>query len=113
MPELDCAKTHGAKRTAINTLFANDVLAVLLIFTDAFDELGVGIQVEGKSHGPGFRVRLWIIERDLDIQVTEVAAAEAFGHAKGFAVGMPGIIEPALIIEPDRLGNERVLFPFA
>src|SRR5207237_9487857 len=93
------------------SLFAHHVGAVLFILTDAFDELAVGIQVEGKSHRPGFRIRLRIIECDLNIHMPEVAAAKALGHAQGIGVGMSGIIEPALIIESDGLGNERVTFP--
>src|SRR6266516_594663 len=95
------------------SLLSHHMLTVLLVLADAFDDLGVGIQVEGESHRPGFGVRFRIIECDLDVEVSEVGAVKAFGDAKGVAVGVSGIIEPALIIESDGLGNERVAFPSA
>src|SRR6266581_8546104 len=89
------------------------VLAIFFVLADAFDELGVRVQLEGKIHRPGFRVRLWIIERHLDIEVAEVAAVKTFGDAKGVGVGMSVIIEPAPIIESVGFGDERVAFPVA
>src|SRR5213083_1097330 len=78
-----------------------------------YDELGVRVQLKGKIHRPGFRVRLWIIERHLDIEVAEVAAVKTFADAKGVGVGVSVIVEPAPIIESDGFGNERVAFPVA
>ena len=89
------------------------MLAVFFVLADAFDELGVRVQLEGKIHSPGLRVRLRIIERHLDIEVAEVAAVKTFGHAKGVGMGMSVIIEPASIIESDGFGDERVAFPVA
>src|SRR6266571_5263775 len=99
--------------SAAKLLLSHHMLTVLLVLADAFDDLGVGIQVEGESHRPGFGVRFRIIECDLDVEVSEVGAVKAFGDAKGVGVGVSGIIEPALIIESDGLGNERVAFPSA
>ena len=89
------------------------VLAIFFVLADAFDELGVRIQLEGKSHRPGFGVGLRIIECYLDIEVAEVAAVKTFGHAKGVGMGMSVIIEPAPIIESDGFGDQGVAFPVA
>src|SRR2546421_5475312 len=87
------------------------MLAVFFVLTDAFDQLHVGIQLEGKIYAPRFRVRLGIIERDLDIKMAEVAAMKTFGHAKGIGMGMAVIIEPAPVVEAGGFGNQRVAFP--
>ena len=99
--------------TTLLSLFPNHMLAVFFVLTDAFDQLHVGIQLEGKIHAPRFRVCLWIIECDLDIEVSEVAAMKTFGHTEGIGVGVAVIIEPAPIVESDGFGNERVAFPLA
>src|SRR5437867_7682123 len=86
---------------------------VFFVFTDTFYELGVGVQIEGYGHCPGFSVCLRIVERNLDIHMSEVAAPEAFGDAQGLAVRMSRIVEPALIVETDGLGDQRIAFPLA
>ena len=100
-------------RAAFLSLLPYHVLAIFFVLADAFDELGVRVQLEGKIHRPGFRVCLWIIERHLDIEVAEVAAVKTFGHAKSVGVGMSVVIEPAPIIESDGFGDEGVAFPVA
>src|SRR5262245_16355151 len=86
---------------------------VSFVLADTFNQIGVGEQCEWYGRAPGFRISLRIIESDPHLHPTEIDAAETFGHSKRIAVGMPRIVEPALVVEADSLGNEGVAFPFA
>jgi len=46
--------------------------------TDLVDQLRIGRELLPQGHGPRPRVRLGIVDRDLDVHVAEVAAVEAF-----------------------------------
>src|SRR3989441_7683223 len=107
------ATTVSKRYFLCKALLPYHVLAIFFVLADAFDELGVRVQLEGKIHRPGFRVCLWIIERHLDIELAEVAAVKTFGDAKGGGVGVSVIVEPAPINGSDGFGNQRGAFPRA
>src|SRR5581483_8663317 len=86
---------------------------VFLVFADAFDEFGVCKQIEWNLHRPGLRVSLWVIERKLHIQMPEIRTAEPLGDAKRLRVRMARIVEPTLVVEANRLGNEGITVPMA
>ena len=86
---------------------------VPFIFANAFDEFGVGKQIERYGGGPRFRVCLGVIKSDLDVHVSKVGALEAFGNTQRFAMRMPPEVQPGLIIEPGALYYQRVVIPMA
>src|SRR3989442_7600001 len=107
------ATTVSKRYFLCKALLPYHVLAIFFVLADAFDELGVRVQLEGKIHRPGFRVCLWIIERHLDIEVAEVAAGKTFGDPNGAGVAVSDIVEATPIIESAGFANERVAFPVA
>src|SRR2546428_12926159 len=93
------ATTVSKRYFLCKALLPYHVLAIFFVLADAFDELGVRVQLEGKIHRPGFRVCLWIIERHLDIELPEVAAVKKLGEPKGVVTGGCVIVAPAPTIE--------------
>ena len=94
--------------------FADPVLHGAGFFVaDPFDHFRVGGQFRADGDGPGSRVGRRIGERHLDIEIAEVAAAVAFGHAQRFGVGMAIVIEPGAVIESETLHDQRVAVPMA
>src|SRR5439155_497863 len=89
------------------------VSMVPFIFANAFDEFGVGKQIERYGGGPRFGVCLGVIKSDLDVHVSKVGALEAFGNTQRLAMRMPRIVKPALIVEADSIDDQSVAFPFA
>src|SRR5690606_278732 len=49
----------------------------------------------------------------LDLEVPEVLPPEPLGHLHRLAAGVPAVVEPALVIEPERLDDEGVAVPAA
>src|SRR3954462_691031 len=62
-----------------------EVITVFLVLTKHLEDVRVGYQIVWHLDREGPRVHLRIVERHLDVQVAEVAAAEAFRHAQGLA----------------------------
>src|SRR5215471_4007477 len=86
---------------------------VSFVFTNALDEVGIGKQRKRYGCAPGFGVGLGIVKRDLNFHAPEIKPAESFGYAQLFAVRMPRIVEPALIVEAYSLSHKSIAFPFA
>src|SRR2546427_12106968 len=78
---------------------ANHVLRVLLVVTDVFDQLGIRHEIETRGDGPRLGIRLRIIDRDVDFQVSEITAPEAFRRVQRVSVRVAGIVQPWLVIE--------------
>src|SRR5687768_4620667 len=92
---------------------AFDPLDVLLVLADVLDDLGIRKQSEWNRDAPGLRVGLRVVDRELDLQVPEILAPEALGHAHRFRHGMPAVVQPGLAVEPDGVDDEDVAVPFA
>ncbi len=90
------------------------VPAVLLVFVaEIFEDVSVGLKLVRHLDGEGLRVHLRIVDRNLDVHVAEIAAAIAFHDPHGFAVRVAERVEPCLVVESDRVDDQRVLVPLA
>src|SRR5262249_60071761 len=92
-------------------LLAYHVLPVELVLADAFDQFGVGQQIERQVHRPGHRESLDVVECDLQVQVTEVAAPKSFRRPQCVAVRQTAVVHPRLIVESHRVDDEYVAIP--
>src|SRR6202030_2182065 len=63
--------------------------------------------------GEWLGVHRGIVNRDLNLHVSEVAAMESLGHTHRFAMGMAESIQPASIIESRRVDDQRIAIPLA
>ena len=63
--------------------------------------------------GEWFRVRHWVFDPDVVKQRVVVDTVNALDHVQGFAMGESARVKPGLIVETDRVHNQRVAFPFA
>ena len=69
-------------------LFAHQVgRAPLILVADVFEQLRVRDQVQTLLCGEGLRVRLWIVDRRLDLQSPKVDPPKPFGHPQGSVCG--------------------------
>ena len=83
-------------------------------FSQTFSMMSVsGSSTNGHGDRPRLRVGLGVVERELDLEVAVVLAAEALGDLHLLAAGMAAVVEPALVVEAERLHDERVAVPLA
>ena len=57
--------------------------------TDLVDELGVGANCCRKRHRPRLRVRLWVVDGDLDIEMPKIGPPDALAHLPGPVIMLP------------------------
>src|SRR5215475_14345908 len=81
------------------------------VFANTLDEFRIWKQIERYVYRPGFRISLGIINCDFDSHMAEIGPAEPLDNAQRVTVRMARIIEPALVIEAGRFGNERIAVP--
>src|SRR5262245_24732928 len=67
---------------------------VLLVLAHDLDQLVVQDQALRDRDRPRLGIELRILDRHLDVQVSEVTATESLGQPHSIAVGMPAVIEP-------------------
>ena len=78
------------------------VRAVLLVLiADVFKEVAIRYQRQLSADGERSRVILRVIESDLQIHVTEIAAAITFCDVHGFAARVAESVEPSPVIQAD------------
>src|SRR5262252_9368828 len=94
-------------------LLAKNMNDVFFILTDVLDDVGVGQQLERNRHTPGLCVGLRVVERELDLEVSEILPAEFLRRPHLIAPRMSAIVEPALVVEPERVDGEDVPVPLA
>ncbi len=78
-----------------------------------FNQLSAGLEVHYFGGGPGLGVGFGIVDGGLDLEVSEVAAVDAFGYVQGVCGGMAGLIEPSFAVETGGVDDERVAVPLA
>ena len=86
---------------------------IFLVFADALDEVGVGEKFKLKRKRPGLGIGLRVVNRDFDVHMSKVAAAEPLDGVKSFRMRTAAVIDPALIVEAARVNYEPVALPFA
>src|SRR5215467_8993967 len=89
------------------------VLKVLVVFAYPVQEFSVWQVFPRNHHRPGLGVRLRVIDRYLDVQMTEIATTEALNDVQGVAVRMTGVIQPSLFVDASRIDYECVAIPFS
>src|SRR5215813_13355409 len=88
---------------------AHQVLQILLILAaNVLQEIRVKKQVVVLLNGPGLGVNLRVVYGELDLQMSEIRAPEAFDNMKGIAVRTAAGKNPLVIIEARRIDNQRV-----
>src|SRR2546422_8804435 len=78
-----------------------------------FGELGIRNQREPQGGGPGLGIGLGIVNRDPDLQGSNITAPEALGEMQSVAMRVTAIIKPGFIGEADRVDNQGVALPLA
>ena len=63
--------------------------------------------------GPGLRIRLRVVDGNLQIHVAKIFASEAFGHLQRVRDRVSVGIEPGFAVRSGRLDNQRVAVPVA
>jgi len=67
----------------------------------------VAMCIPGLGIGPG------IVDSNLELQVRGIGTLITLGHMQLLGMWMAGSIEPSLVIESDRVYDQRVSFPMA
>ena len=94
-------------------LLSNDVPErfLVVLVADVLDQFRIRKQSLALSIGQRLRVRLRIVDRDLDIQVPDIAAPEPFDQVHCVAMRMAAAIEPGLVVEAGGVNDQGVAFP--
>jgi hypothetical protein len=87
--------------------------ALLVLNADVLHYVGAGRQLGGDRCGPGLFVGIGIIDRDLHLQVAEIAPVDPLGDAERFGMGVTDAVELCLVVEPCCLNDERIPLPAA
>ena len=80
---------------------------------EIFEEVFIGKNGCFLSVCEGLRVHLGIINRHFDFEVARIGASKSFYKMHVLTMGMAHRVEPALIVETDRIYHKRVAVPFA
>src|SRR5215472_9932889 len=75
----NCREQSGRFMAA---LFFEDLRAVLLVLRKHLEDVLVGEKVVRHTNRERPRVHRWIIERHLDVEVTEITSSESFSDAE-------------------------------
>src|SRR5688572_26695514 len=84
---------------------------LVVLFADALDQIGTRYEPPAQPDRPGLRVRLRIIDGDVDIDAPDGGPREALGHAQRLGRGKTAHVEPRLAVLSDRLDDEGVILP--
>src|SRR5258708_38924455 len=69
------------------------------------------LQGEHDSAGPRSCVGLRVVDGDLVLQMVAVDAPDVFDNAQRVAVRVADAVEPSLLVEIHRVGNQRISLP--
>src|SRR5262245_14886961 len=112
-PAIAAARANNSAATRCAGLFGKTTVELLILETHEFDQLGVDEQPLIHAHRPRFRVRLGIVDGDVDLQRAEVGPAESLGQLSSRRQRRAVDVEPYVIAEVRRLDDERVAVPAA
>jgi hypothetical protein len=71
-------------------LLASHVRNILFVLADPFDQFFIREKIEaGKVDHPRLGICLRVVDGDLEADMPEVHAPEAFGHVQRFVLGCP------------------------
>ena len=84
---------------------------LFVLGADRLQEIAIHKQLRVNCNRPWFGIGLGIVECELNLQVADVYAAEALGHAQSVGVGVAGKIQPGFIVVSRCFHHQRVAFP--
>src|SRR6188768_1935634 len=73
--------------------------------------IGLDAAIEGHAHLPWPGKDLGILDRHLVVERVGAPSGEAFHHVQRIAVEVAGTVEPAQVVEPLRIDDQRLPFP--
>ena len=83
----------------------------MVLVADVLDQVHIRKQLLALCVRQRLRVRLRIVDGDLDIHVPDVAAPEPLDQVHGLAVRMAAAIEPGLVVEAGGVNNQGIAVP--
>ena len=94
-------------------LLRADIVRRISFLTDEFNQFGVGVDALIQFDGPGLRVRLRIVDRDLDFKVAVVRTPEPLGDFAGRSQRATANIQPDVVNETGCFDDQSVPFPLS
>src|SRR5256885_1457878 len=88
-------------------------IVAFVLQTVMLEEIGVWQQFFDDTERDGPRENLRIGERNREVKVAVIAAAESLLDAHGFAVTRAARVQPAAIVEAGGVDHQRVAVPSA
>ena len=85
----------------------------VILLADVFLNLPFGLQFKNSRGCPGLRVRFRIVNRVPVLERVMNHAAHAFDDVQRIRMRQAHRVEPGLVIETDRVNDQRVAFKFA
>src|SRR5215831_2948967 len=110
-----CVVAKGALARAVRFLpgaWQMFHVAVVLV-ADGFHEFRIGQQAKVLGEGPSLRIRLGIIDRDLDVHVAEVLPAIPLGDLQSVGYRLALLIDPEVSVETLGMDNQHIAVPLA
>jgi hypothetical protein len=95
VPLIDAGQRRHLFRSEPDSGIARHADATALVLTDIFEQLGIGRQHSLALDRERLREHLLIVDRDLVVQVAEVAAAQTLGQTERLRLWVSGAVEPA------------------
>src|SRR5262245_45395247 len=84
---------------------------LLVLIADVFKNVAVRYQLQFSADAERSSVILRVIEGDLQIHVTEIAAAITLCNVHGFAARVSESVEPSPVIEADCVDYKSIALP--
>ncbi len=104
----DCSAYPEPTTGCSTSLLFIEVDAILFVFAEHLKDVGIGKKIVGDRDGKRFAVHLGVVEGHFNIQMSEVAASEAFRNAQGFALWVAAHIQGRSIVEARGFDDEDV-----
>src|SRR5205823_6490623 len=76
-------------------------------------KLPSGREREDASEHIRFREGFWILDRQLNVEVTEIRTPVTFNHVHRIAMRLTGGIQPGFVVETHGVDDKSVTFPLA
>src|SRR5579863_7917663 len=84
---------------------------LFILGTEGFLDIRVGMQAGGELNRKRFGVVHRIVDGEFDLQVAEIAPAEALGHMRRFASRMAECIQQDLVVQSRGLNHQSARIP--
>src|SRR4029079_7292904 len=100
--------TLGGQRTLFDLL-----RELLALETDFVNEFGIRRELLSQGHRPRFRIRLGVVDRDLDLEMSKVGSADSLPNLGRLGNHAAVPVDPRVIAESNRFDHQRVIRPRA